>query len=1290
LGSESGGSVSQQPKLNPSKSSLLYTSLLINNVPLQLLIDTGASATCVSEQALSRLSHVRFLDRTPRSFLLADGFLPLRVHGQVELSMHIANELIPFSALVTEKLCVDLILGIDFLSFVAATINVELRQFSIKTNGQRFTINVDETLHSPFVPIRSISNVLLPPKSSVDIFVSSPVSSLTSVFIPTLAFVEHSDISTQQKHIVVEQHVSSLSITNHSTSPQNIPQHFCFGYLEIPHPQKSFSVQIADLCKAYNERKNKQLRASTFFTHPQLPQRPPEAISSPHLTLSPHIYAAVPALPTSFAQPLASDLTKLVEKLANDAQRTPVLSLLTRFSSLFDTSKHNISKVLIEQVFNTIPHSPPSFRPHRNPHHREETQKLIDEFLDAGIIHESNSPYAAPAFIVSRKSNRPGRLVIDYRALNKITIPDASPLPHIEDTLQELGKGFKYFSKLDLKSGYHQFQIPKADQHKTAFVVSSGHYEFSVLPMGPTNGPPCFQKTMSNLLKSCRDFSRVYLDDIIIYSKTFEQHLHHLQLVFQIFTTNKIVLSPSKCEIAVMTVEFLGHIVSENTLTPNNNAIQAILDLQEPRTLKEANKFLGGLAYYRKFVPQFAHTAAPIHKVTNLTKDKRHLFKWTVDQSKAFFELKRMLTTELYLRFPVDGYPLHLSTDASGLATGGVLYQDINGERHNIFYHSKVLTAVERKYSVPEQEALAILQCLQRMRTYVLGRTVYIHTDHCPICGLLKKPVNNRRIERVANLIQEYNIAEMKHITGKSNCLPDFLSRPFDDPLFDIPYGVESKLPLPTTTISSVSMSRPSAHFISPMILRPRHKVLPPPPSSDDDASTNDVTNPESKSEAFHPGDSASPSSIITSPSPNPFNCHDLKQEQDNDLDIQRIITQLKHPNSNSNSYSSFIIKDHLLYKLVTLSRNSPLNTAVPYLPISMIKSLLTVMHDDPYHGSHFSTDKMFSKLAPRYWWPNMRETIRRHVLACQLCQQYNYSRHKKAGHLHPIPPTDIPYSVISMDFCGPFIESPRENKFVLVISDLFTRHVTAIATPNNSAEITAITLFREIFCKYGVCSTLITDQGTHFNNHLMRALTHLFGYNHIYSTIYHPQTNAVTERFNASMKVQISKLEDKHHNNWDDYLDPVIFAYNTSKHKTTQFSPFELLFGRSPQLPIDPRPQFYIFDRPNICYENLQRILNVYHQQAKHNIIVQQRYNKERYDKHRPDPHYYIGDRVFTKIFTARGKLDPRYSSEPYVITHVHHPTYSVLNEYTGVEKRLHVSDLRPIIPAYEPEPLL
>jgi len=313
-----------------------------------------------------------------------------------------------------------------------------------------------------------------------------------------------------------------------------------------------------------------------------------------------------------------------------------------------------------------------------------------------------------------------------------------------------------------------------------------------------------------------------------------------------------------------------------------------------------------------------------------------------------------------------------------------------------------------------------------------------------------------------------------------------------------------------------------------------------------------------------------------------------------------------------------------------------------------------------------------------------MKKSIQRHVQACTACQQFNYNRAKKPGHLHPIPPTAIPFSIIGMDFCGPFVESSRQNKYVLVITDLFTRHVTAVPLSNNTAGLTALTLYRDVFCKYGVCSTLLTDQGSHFNNSLMCALQHLFGYHHIFSTSYHPQTNGVVERFNASMVVQISKLQQSYHSNWDDYIDPIVFAYNTSQHKTTQYSPFQLVFGRSPQLPIDSPPSSFSCAQPNIYFTHLQKILQVYHQAAKTNIINQQRSNKLRYDKNRRDPHFNLGDRVFTKIFAARGKLDPRYSAYPKTIIHVNHPTYTVRLDETGVTHQYHVSDLRPVVLAY------
>ncbi|CAF5017011.1 unnamed protein product, partial [Rotaria socialis] len=170
-------------------------------------------------------------------------------------------------------------------------------------------------------------------------------------------------------------------------------------------------------------------------------------------------------------------------------------------------------------------------------------------------------------------------------------------------------------------------------------------------------------------MQPCRAFCHVFLDDIIICSKSFAEHIHHLKSVFETLAKDKLVLNASKCELAVQRVVVLGHQVSETSIEPTPNAIQAILDLKEPRTLKETNKFLGGIAYYRKFVPNFSHIAASIHKVSNLTKDRRHLFKWTVEQSNAFHALKRLLTTApLFLHFPVDGFPLHLATDASGIA----------------------------------------------------------------------------------------------------------------------------------------------------------------------------------------------------------------------------------------------------------------------------------------------------------------------------------------------------------------------------------------------------------------------------------------------------------------------------------------------------------------------------------------------------------------------------------------------------------------------------------------------
>ncbi|CAF4132727.1 unnamed protein product, partial [Rotaria magnacalcarata] len=225
-----------------------------------------------------------------------------------------------------------------------------------------------------------------------------------------------------------------------------------------------------------------------------------------------------------------------------------------------------------------------------------------------------------------------------------------------------------------------------------------------------------------------------------------------------------------------------------------NEKIQAIIKLREPSTLAEANKFLGAISWYRKFIPQFASTAAPIHKVTNLTKANRKKFSWREPQKEAFLQLKQLLiTSPLFLDYPDEDHPVILTTDASKAGVGRTLQQYINGETKNLYYHSQMTSSSQRRYDPIELEALAIWMCFQRMGPYLLGRSIIIYTDHCPLCNMMTSSVKNRRVDRISILLQEFNIEKIIHIKGRHNCLADYLSRhpiPREEEIFNEDYGI--------------------------------------------------------------------------------------------------------------------------------------------------------------------------------------------------------------------------------------------------------------------------------------------------------------------------------------------------------------------------------------------------------------------------------------------------------------------------------------------------------------------
>jgi hypothetical protein len=350
------------------------------------------------------------------------------------------------------------------------------------------------------------------------------------------------------------------------------------------------------------------------------------------------------------------------------------------------------------------------------------------------------------------------------------------------------------------------------------------------------------------------------------------------------------------------------------------------------------------------------------------------------------------------------------------------------------------------------------------------------------------------------------------------------------------------------------------------------------------------------------------------------------------------------------------------------------------YLPSSMISSLLQSYHNDPLSG-HFGVRRTYLKIKNKFWWPNMKQSIIQHIKSCLPCQQHNISRSKKPGQLFPIPSPEGPFQMIGMDYCGPFKRTPRGNQYVLCITDYFTRWVTAIALPDCSAQTTAQALFDEYICRYGVPLSILSDQGTHFKNQLMESMAKLMGYNHIFSSVYHPQSNGMVERFNATFVPQIAKLQDRENNNWDEFLLPIVFAYNTGVHATTDYSPFQLQFGREPRVPTDGPSTSFIFNKPNDYYAQLKKNLQIIQRRAHDNISRRQQQYKRDYDRQRPDPHYDINDLVLIKIHGMKSKLEPKYSITPKVIVRKQHPNYWVKDEETQIESKVHVNDIRPII---------
>ena len=364
-------------------------------------------------------------------------------------------------------------------------------------------------------------------------------------------------------------------------------------------------------------------------------------------------------------------------------------------------------------------------------------------------------------------------MCIDYRALNQQTVKDRYPMPRIDELLDQLG-GAKVFTKLDLRSGYHQIRVAPEDIKKTAFRTRDGHYEFTVMPFGLTNAPATFQRMMNDIMRPFTDkFVVVYLDDILVYSRTEEEHKDHLRQVLQRLREEKLVAKKSKCSFGTAEVEYLGHTVGPDGVKMDDVKIKAIKEWPTPSTRKELRSFLGLAGYYRRFIEKFAHRVMPM---SELLKESVP-WSWSHAQDNAFNDIKSAMTTAPVLAIPNPALPYEVYTDASGFGVGAVLLQDHGRGLQPIAYLSHKLSDAERKYATHEQELLGIIHALKVWRPYLEGAEFKVNSDHKALTELATQPKLSRRQANWVEFLQAYD-CKVKYVEGPDNVADPLSRRP--------------------------------------------------------------------------------------------------------------------------------------------------------------------------------------------------------------------------------------------------------------------------------------------------------------------------------------------------------------------------------------------------------------------------------------------------------------------------------------------------------------------------------
>ena len=963
---------------------------------------------------------------------------------------------------------------------------------------------------------------------------------------------------------------------------------------------------------------------------------------------------------TSPAQVETQRKVKLQDAQVTEKDKQNFRNLCQEYADIFSKSSEDIGHTpLVTMEIETGDSPPICQKPYSLPlKHVEWVTRELEILEKAGVISRSVSPWASPIVIVPKKSE-PGepprrRMCVDYRVLNSLLPPvnrahskaqgilTLVPLPKIDEIYAQL-EGSKVYSAIDMRSGYFHLGLSEEAKPKTAFVPGGPHgakYEFNRCPFGLSQAPAYFQRLVHEVLKGIT-FAFGYLDDILIFSPDNETHLKHLKVVFQRLREADLKLKASKCNFFKRHIQYLGHLVSGEGIEPLPEKLEAVKEMPPPTNPREVRQFLGLVGYYRKFVPKFADIARPL---TNLTKLDVP-YEWTDRCQQTFELLKEMLLKDPILKYPDPNRPYTLFTDASKYAWACVLTQEyihtFDGKErkilHPITYVSGLFRGSQLNWATLTKEAYAIYMAIRKLDHYIQDAEVVVRSDHLPLKTFLHKNTLNTKVNNWAiDITSRCRRIKFEYIKGIKNTLADTMSRLIkitpeitpdpEPPGQEFGYDIFEELqPIETTT-----------HYIQEIREEIENKKDPIP---DDVSPVIDLTESQ------------------------------LEDIQMKDKFIKNIINRLTAKQQPEGK--PYYMEGKLLRKYIYDNKQ---RFEVTVVAPNCAPLLLNLGHDQLGHNGSARTYMLLKRM---YYWKGMKTDIYNYVKQCKLCQKQNITPVKYAPGHFSVPMT--PMEFISMDLIGDFTPSSKGNKYALTVICMLTGYTFCIPIPSKQAPDVISAYIDGVYSKFGGSRKILSDNGSEFKNQLFDKVAKELGVEFkCYTAPYHPQSNGRIEGFHHFLKACMSKHISTTME-WDQIVHLATAAYNFFPNEHSRESPFFLMFGRDPRLPLNtllkPKIRYMGTEENILSLEALQRIY----------LLVAENLRLARERMHKNQQPYPTklkpGDMVMIRTHKG-GQFQPMYKGYYRIISFKGNQVEVINIEKNKKSKMVHISDVKYVMP--------